>query len=96
MNRESEPLKKAVALQYDSEQHDAPVVKAKGTGLVAERIIELASQHGIPIYEDPSLVELLSKLELNEQIPEEIYAVIAEVLAMVYELEQKAVSRSAP
>ncbi|EGL82320.1 type III secretion exporter [Caldalkalibacillus thermarum TA2.A1] len=90
MKPENKPPKKAVALHYDPEQHAAPVVKAKGTGPVAERIIELAKQHDIPIYEDPSLVELLSKIELNEQIPEELYTVIAEILAMIYELEQKA------
>ena len=89
MNQEHKPIKKAVAVQYDPALADAPLVRAKGEGMVAERIIDLANEHRIPIYEDPSLVELLCKIELNEQIPEELYSVMAEVLAMVYELDKK-------
>lgn len=88
--QQKKPLKKAVAVKYDPQQGEAPVVKAKGKGLVAERIIELAKEHDVPIYEDPSLVELLHKIELNEQIPEELYTVMAEILTMVYKLDQKA------
>lgn len=84
------PVKKAVAVQYDPAQAEAPVVKAKGEGLVAERIIDLAKEHNVPIYEDPSLVELLHKIELEEQIPEELYTVMAEILTMVHALDRKA------
>lgn len=80
---------KAVALRYDREKDEAPVVTAKGAGTVAERIIEMAREHRVPIQEDPSLVEILSKMELNEQIPEELYGVVAEVLAFVYRVDER-------
>lgn len=54
-----------------------------------ERIIEMAREHRVPIQEDPSLVEILSKMELNEQIPEELYGVVAEVLAFVYRVDER-------
>jgi len=61
-------LKKAVSLQYDPHKHEAPIVTAKGQGVVAEKIIEIAKKHNIPIKDDPDLVEILSQLELEEQI----------------------------
>jgi flagellar biosynthesis protein len=89
---QKEPLgrKKAVALKYDSTQYDAPLVKAKGIGQVAEKIMNMAEENSIPIQRDPALVEILSKLEIDHQIPPELYEVVAEILAMVYQLEQKA------
>lgn len=95
MNRRNDILKnnkkfnKAVALTYDSAQHYAPTVKAKGKGFVADKIIEAAKQNGIAIQEDESLVELLSQLDINTQIPEELFQVVAEILANVYRLEKK-------
>ncbi len=77
-------LKKAVALKYDRQKHDAPKVVAKGQGRVAENIIELAKKHDIPIKDDPDLIEVLSSLEINEEIPSEIYVAVAELLAFVY------------
>ncbi|GAB7388123.1 hypothetical protein BSNK01_19600 [Bacillaceae bacterium] len=82
--------KKAIALRYDSQKDAAPVVTAKGTGDIAERIVALAREHDIPVYEDPALVEVLGKVELNEQIPVELYAVVAEVLAFVYRVNEQA------
>ena len=84
--------KRAVALHYDKSEAEAPRVKATGSGYVAEEIIKLAQEHGIPVHEDPGLVEILAKLEINQQIPTELYEVIAEVLAMVYNLEKRAVA----
>lgn len=86
MTRES---KKAVALKYRPADGDAPRVTARGTGVVAERIIELAREHGIPVKDDPDLVEVLSRLDLNEAIPPELYVVVAELLAFVYRLNGK-------
>lgn len=80
------PLKTAVALKYDRVKARAPSVAATGRGLIAERIIELARQHNVPIKEDPDLVQLLAKLDLGESIPGELYPVIAEVFAFVYRL----------
>lgn len=81
--------KKAVALKYDKEKTDAPVVTAKGKGKVADKIIELAKKHDIPIKDDPDLIEVLSSLEINEEIPSEIYAAVAELLAFVYSINSK-------
>lgn len=85
--------KSAVALGYNPGSMDAPQVKAKGKGLVAEQIIEKAKDHDIPIQEDPSLVEVLSQLELNERIPEELYQAVAEVFSFVYHLDKQAGSQ---
>ncbi|MBN1522178.1 MAG: EscU/YscU/HrcU family type III secretion system export apparatus switch protein [Candidatus Aureabacteria bacterium] len=78
--------KKAVALGYDESRDSAPKVLAKGTGLLAERIIELAKKYGIHTYEDPDLVEVLSAVEIDNEIPRELYRAVAEVLAFVYRL----------
>ncbi|MBI4792961.1 MAG: EscU/YscU/HrcU family type III secretion system export apparatus switch protein [Deltaproteobacteria bacterium] len=76
--------KKAVALRYDQDKDAAPTVVGKGSGRLAEKLLELAREHDIPIHEDADLVEVLAKLELNEQIPESTYFIVAEILAFVY------------
>ena len=86
----SDKRKKAVAIKYEPGVHEAPILAAKGTGAVADSIIQKAQEHGIPTQENQSLVELLSLLELNEQIPPELYQVTAEILAFVYRMDQKA------
>lgn len=82
-------LKKAVALKYESSKDHAPKVTAKGAGLVAEKIIDLATKQGIPISEDPDLVGALMQLDFQEEIPEELYRAVAEVLAFAYRLNGK-------
>ena len=79
---------KAAAIRYDREKHIAPKVTAIGKGLVADNMIEKASEHHIPILEDAALVELLSELNLNETIPEELYQAVAEVFAFIYRTDQ--------
>lgn len=81
--------KQAAALSYDRFSHDPPRVSALGKGLIAENIIEKAKQHDVPIVEDASLVELLSELNINESIPEELYQAVAEVFAFVYHLDRR-------
>ncbi|MGB9823360.1 EscU/YscU/HrcU family type III secretion system export apparatus switch protein [Thermodesulfovibrio sp.] len=81
--------KKAVALKYDKEKDTAPKVVAKGRGWIADKIIELARQHGIPLKEDEALVEVLSKLPLYEEIPVELYKAVAEILVFVYKIKGK-------
>ncbi|MBI5816426.1 MAG: EscU/YscU/HrcU family type III secretion system export apparatus switch protein [Nitrospinae bacterium] len=78
--------KKAVALKYKPGVTSAPQVTAKGFGDVAEKIIQIAREHKVPIKEDPDLIETLSKLDLYQEIPPELYHVIAEVLAWVYKV----------
>ncbi len=79
-------LKKAIALKYDPDQDQAPRVTAKGRGLVADRIIELAREEGVPITEDPDLVGALIQLDFEEEIPLELYQAVAEILAFAYRL----------
>jgi len=74
----------AVALRYRRGDDPAPRVTASGTGPAAERILEIAREHGLPLREDPDLVEALALLDLNAMIPAELYEVIAEVLAWAY------------
>ena len=82
---------KAVALSYKPEEgEETPRLVAKGRGDVARKIIELAREHGVPIQEDPALVELLLRLDLSEEIPPELYEVVAKVLAFVYSLRTDA------
>ena len=81
-------IKKAVAVRYKPGEDDAPRVTAKGRSKVAERILELAREHGIPIKEDPDLVEVLSRLDLDQEIPPDLYVVVAEILAFVYKANQ--------
>lgn len=81
--------KQAAALSYDQQSHEPPRVSALGKGKIAENIIEKAAEHEVPIIEDPSLVELLSELNINETIPEELYQAVAEVFAFVYRLDQR-------
>ena len=83
------PRKKAVALRYQRGEDEAPVVVAKGAGHLAERIIAIANEFDIPLYEDPDLVEVLAKIDLGNVIPPELYQAVAEVLAFVYNLNKK-------
>ncbi|OZI11613.1 type III secretion system protein [Bacillaceae bacterium SAS-127] len=78
----------AAALSYQPGQQ-APTLLAKGKGKIAESILLKAEEHNIPIQEDPSLVEILGKLEINESIPEELYQAVAEVFAFIYRLDQQ-------
>ena len=88
--------RRAVALRYNRDREDAPRLVAKGSGHLAERIIEVARTHGITIYEDKELIELLARLELYQVIPVELYQVIAEVLAFVYRINKGAANPLPP
>ncbi len=83
-----EQAKQAAALRYDPGKDRAPRLTAKGSGTIAEKIIELAVKHGIPVRNDPALVQILSKLDIDEAIPAELYQAVAEVLAFVYRMNE--------
>ncbi len=87
--RKDPPRTKAAALSYDAGKDAAPRLTAKGQGIVAENIIALAKKHAIPIHQDPTLIELLSRLDLDSQIPEELYHAVAEILAFVYRMNEE-------
>ena len=74
--------KQAIALEYDPSQ-DAPKVIASGRGLLAERILEKAKESNVPIHKDTKLADTLSRLEIGEMIPPELYEVVAEILVFV-------------
>lgn len=82
----SDMRKKAAALKYEPGVDAAPSLTAKGKGLVADRIIELARTHGVPVTEDRDMVEILSTLPLYEEIPPQLYRAVAEVLAFIYKI----------
>ncbi|NOZ57011.1 MAG: EscU/YscU/HrcU family type III secretion system export apparatus switch protein [Calditrichaeota bacterium] len=81
--------KAAVALSYEPSEDKAPRVVASGKGKVAEAILAIAAQHGIPVKEDADLAELLAKLDLGEEVPPELYRVVAEVFAWLYRVKKK-------
>ncbi|WP_071395353.1 EscU/YscU/HrcU family type III secretion system export apparatus switch protein [Bacillus tuaregi] len=89
MTNQFEKRKEAVVLSYEEHQSDAPRIVAKGKGLTADKILAEAKKHQIPIQEDPSLVELLGKLNINDKIPDELYQAVAEVFAFIYQLDSK-------
>ena len=82
--RDSSPRRTATALGYDPEKDSAPKLLAKGRGELADRIIALAKKHNILIREDRDLVALLSQLNLNQEIPPELYRTVAEILTFIY------------
>lgn len=84
----------AVTLRWDGK--GAPRVTAKGHGEIADRIIALARESGVPLREDRALVEVLSKLDLTQQIPQQLYVAVAEVIAFAYALRGDRSGRAEP
>lgn len=85
----NERPKMAAAIRYDALKDDAPRLTAKGSGHVAQKIIELARQHKIPIRTDHALIHILSKLDIDQQIPPDLYRAVAEILAFVYSTNEQ-------
>lgn len=86
---EKEPIKKAVALEYDEKKDFAPKVIAKGERETAKAIIKIAKDNNIPIKKDEDLISMLSQIELNEEIPTELYKAVAEVFSFIYGIENE-------
>ena len=82
--------KKAVALKYNKGRDSAPKVVAKGKGYIAEKIIEAARENNVPLYEDKNLSQVLEALDLDTEIPPELYRAVAELLAFIYKLNTMA------
>jgi flagellar biosynthesis protein len=85
--------KQAVALRYEPKKDRAPKITGKGRGHLAEKILEMARQHNIPIRQDKNLLQILSRLDLNQEVPPEIYKAVAEILAFVYRLSKGTLAR---
>jgi len=82
-------MKKAAALRYDTTKESAPRVVAKGEGQVAENIIKIAELHNLPIKKDEDLIELLSKVELDKEVPQALYKAVAELFSFIYKISKK-------
>lgn len=86
-----EESKKAIALKYEPQKDKAPKVVAKGRGYIADKIIQIAKQYEVPLKEDETLVEILSKLDMYEEIPVELYKAVAEILVFFYKIKNKVI-----
>lgn len=84
---EAQSAHKAVALSYDGT--GAPRVTARGTGELAKKIIEIAQSEGIPVQKNEALVDALIQIDLNREIPPQLYVAVAEILALIYKLDSK-------
>ena len=80
----------AAALSYDEDGGGAPRVVAAGSGAVADRIIALARENGVPIHDDAGLAEALARLELEAEVPEKLWKAVAEALVWAYRLTSRA------
>jgi len=92
-NIEKNFVKKAAALKYDMETQDVPIVTASGSRETAKKIIKIAEQNNIPIKKDEDLVNMLSEIELNQEIPVELYRSVAEIFSFIYDLANEENSR---
>ena len=81
--------KKAVAIKYNEEKDEAPRIVAKGKNYLAEKIIKIAREYNVYIKEDSELAEILYGIDIGEEVPEELYSIIAEILAFVYKVRKR-------
>ena len=80
--------KKAIALRYNQSREKAPRVVAKGAGFIADQILNAAKANAIPVYQNKTLTGMLMAVELDREIPADLYQAVAEVLAYVYRIDQ--------
>src|ERR1700740_451082 len=93
MDQKTKDRQQAVGLRYEPERDRAPKLGAQGQGYLAEKILELARQHHIPVREDKNLLQILSRLDLNQEIPAEVYKAVAEILAFIYRLSNRRLTK---
>ena len=89
MDEGKKTLKRAAAISYDQDEHDVPVLSAFGEGYIAEKIVSIAKESGVPVLPDPSLASMLSKLSVGDEISPEMYEAVAKVLIFVGEVDRK-------
>jgi flagellar biosynthesis protein len=93
-NKEKDKIKRtAVAMRYDVEKDKAPLILASGRGEVADEILRIADENKIPLYENKDLAALLAKLEIDTEVPPQLYVLVAEVLFFVYRLDKMSEKR---
>lgn len=80
--------KRAVALRYDPSSEGAPKVVAKGKGRTAQQILDLAQKNAVPVRQDANLVQVLSRLNLDQEIPPEVYRAVAAILAFLHKVNR--------
>ena len=88
-DKEKFKRKKAVALSYDAAEDISPKVLAKGAGHLAEKIIEKGKEEALPVYQDEKLVNDLTRLDIGDNIPPELYEIVAQVLIFIGDLDKK-------
>jgi len=86
---EERKILKAAALKYDSKTQNAPTVVAKGKEEVAKNIIKIAEENNLPIKKDEDLIELLSNIDIDTEIPDNMYKAVAEIFSYIYDLNEK-------
>ena len=89
MARKPNDVKRAVAMVYNPDEAGAPRVVAKGAGISAEAIIALAQEHGVYVHRSPELVAMLMQIDLDAEIPPELYQAVAELLAWLYSIDEQ-------
>jgi flagellar biosynthesis protein len=89
MKRDRHESRQAVALRYQPKYDRAPKLVAEGRGYLADKILELAQRYSIPVRRDRNLLQVLSRLDLNQEIPQEVYKAVAEILAFIYRLSSR-------
>lgn len=81
-------IKKAAALSYDAEKGGAPKIIATGSGNIAEKIVETAKDNAVPVVKDTALAQVLTKLSIGDEIPGELYSVVAEIFLFIYSMDK--------
>ena len=88
MDEKEKKITRAAAISYDPEENDVPILAAFGEGYLAEKIVAVAKESGVPVLPDPSLSSMLSKISVGDEIPEELYEAVAKVLVFVSEVDR--------
>ena len=94
--REARLRQRAIALRYDPNKDIAPKLLAKGAGIIAEKILENAIDYEIPVHQDAALVNDLTRMDLGENIPKELYDVVAQILIFISDLDRQESRKSLP
>ena len=79
---------RAAALSYDPDEHDVPILSAFGEGYLAQKIVSIAKESGVPVLPDPGLASMLSRLSVGDEISPELYEAVAKVLVFVSEMDR--------